>query len=226
MNFPITIVDNFFEDADKVRNYALSLDYNYPKGYYPGFRTEQLLRVNRNFYEYLKSKILMCFFNPYKDMLDVELECQFQYIPSYFEHGWIHQDIDFNRRNLAGVIYLSPDPPENTGTGFYKKINDPDYQIINHRNNFYKNNFVTNAEEYRNHRENHNQNFKTIQDVYNLYNRAAIYDTNIFHKENGFFGSSKEDSRLTLVFFMTLSPIQQTQFPIQRMNNIIFTGDL
>jgi len=38
--------------------------------------------------------------------------------------------------------------------------------------------------------------------VENIYNHIILYEGHEFHKANNFFGSTIEDSRLTLVFFV------------------------
>lgn len=225
MNFPITVVDDFFENPNFIRELALNCEFDYPKGFYPGFRTKQIFEIDKDFYNYLKSKILLLFFNQYFDTIDVTLECQFQYIPEYFEKGWVHQDIDLNNRHLAGVIYLSPDAPTMAGTSFYKKISQPDTDNLKFRNEFYQNNRLIDNE-YRQKRDNHNKNFQKIQSIDNFFNRAAIYDTQHFHAESLFFGHDKFNSRLSLVFFMTVDVYNRTTYPLQRMSKIIYEGNL
>ena len=49
MNFFPSCVDNFFEDPDKIREFALSLNFN-EDGDYPGYRTKELAKIDQNLY--------------------------------------------------------------------------------------------------------------------------------------------------------------------------------
>ena len=46
---PTSCVDDFYEDPDSIREYALSLDYKKEKGNYPGVRTKDLSYINKDF---------------------------------------------------------------------------------------------------------------------------------------------------------------------------------
>ena len=54
-------------------------------------------------------------------------------------------------------------------------------------------------------------------DIKNVYNRCIIYVCLEYHKESAFFGTKKENARLTMVFFMTIVPIGKSNFPGYRM---------
>jgi hypothetical protein len=67
IRYPITIVDNFYEDPDSVRDFALGLDYYSPKeqdnseGIYPGKRTKELGPKYPGFFYYSVNKLLSYF---------------------------------------------------------------------------------------------------------------------------------------------------------------------
>ena len=42
MRFPISCYDNFYEDPDYIRKFALSLDYSFTSGSFPGCRSDCL----------------------------------------------------------------------------------------------------------------------------------------------------------------------------------------
>ena len=144
MNIPTTIVDNFFSNPNEIREYALGLDFDYPRGIYPGYRTAQIKNINPELYQKINDQILTLFFNPATDaeFLNITVESQFQYIPENFGSGWIHQDIDLNNRNLAGVIYLTPNGPANAGTSIYRQLKDIDMSVFRYRNEFYFKNIL------------------------------------------------------------------------------------
>ena len=57
---PASCVDNFWDDPDSIRDYALSLDYKSPdeNTYFPGLRTDCLSTVDNNYYESSVKKLL------------------------------------------------------------------------------------------------------------------------------------------------------------------------
>jgi hypothetical protein len=220
MLIPISVVDDFFEDPDSIRNYAISQSFDYPRGYYPGYRTDHLSVLNKDLFEKVNNKLLLLFFNPYIDNIEIEVESQFQSIPEKFEEGWVHQDIDVNQRHLAGVIYLTPDAPVIAGTSLYRKVKEVNNNNFKYRNDFYSNGKVDDHQTYVEKRNEHNSCFERTVDIGNVYNRCIIYNANDYHKESKFFGSCLEDSRLTLCFKLSVTLHGKSMFPIQRSNTI------
>ena len=58
MQFPISCFDDFYKDPDKVREWALDLEYTKHKGTYPGVRSQCLSGIDRDFYEVSCRKFL------------------------------------------------------------------------------------------------------------------------------------------------------------------------
>jgi hypothetical protein len=109
----------------------------------------------------------------------------FQYCDENSEM-WIHPD---HGNTYAAVVYLTPNPPEGSGTGFFKyKKTGEEYQI--------KSNFVIPKEECTNF-----ENWELIDYVENVYNRCIIFNAKRFHSATKYFGTTPEDSRLFQVFF-------------------------
>jgi hypothetical protein len=86
--------------------------------------------------------------------------------PNQYEdinHGWIHHD---GQTLYAGVLYLTPDAPLNTGTSLYKKRNDcldfsvNDFAALpNSKHELYLNFNPNNIEQYKNMIEENNSKF-------------------------------------------------------------------
>ena len=57
MLFPVTIVDNFFEDPDYIVKYAKSLKYE-DLDILPGSRTDALHNIDQEFFNWITSKSL------------------------------------------------------------------------------------------------------------------------------------------------------------------------
>jgi hypothetical protein len=99
---------------------------------------------------------------------------------------WIHPD---HGNTYAAVVYLTPNPPEGTGTGFFKnKKTSQEYQENSE--------FVLPKEECTN-----LDNWEMIDYVENVYNRCVIFNAKRFHSATKYFGTTPEDSRLFQVFF-------------------------
>lgn len=211
---PITIVDNFFKNPDEIRKIALSANYGI-KGSHPGFRSQELELLDSSLYSLIAKKIFSLFLDLEKDVVKYELSMSFQYTTKDFDYGWAH----FDNGYCAGVVYLTPNPPQNTGTIIYDVI-DP--LINNTELQEIKKDFYTKRikhKDYDKTRKNNNDNFKKNIVIENVYNRALIYPSNYAHSENCFFGETKENSRLTLVFFLK-KVSASSLFPIDRFHKI------
>lgn len=199
---PTTIVDNFFETPELIRDFALSCNFEKTEGNYPGLRSQQINEINAELFNLLIRKLFNIFFST-KDKIDIFCNARFQLIDSKYEQGWFHQDTE--PWHIAGVVYLNPCAPLNGGTIIGEQIEDFNDSDYNYRNEFYKNTTTIDLTNYRNIRDQHNKRFKETLLINNIFNRALIYDANKFHRENVFFGNNHEDSRLTLVFFIKLT---------------------
>lgn len=114
------VIDNYFKYPDIIRNYAINeVEYNLPKSSdgWRGYRSNQLsfdddlereiiLKIHDTIEEKTNKKILESeiYFHcsPYKVMIEEE---------DFHTMKW-HDDLS----DYAGIIYLTPNPPENSGT--------------------------------------------------------------------------------------------------------------
>ena len=125
-NFPSLCFDNFYNDPDQVRDFALSLDgYTNKYGAHPGLRCKMIYEYNQQFYRNSVDK----FFSLFDDWggAGASFNCStfFQKIHRYsndpsdpVNQGWIHHD---GNVDIAGVIYLDPKPVSDNGTSFYQQ---------------------------------------------------------------------------------------------------------
>jgi hypothetical protein len=67
-------------------------------------------------------------------------------------------------------------------------------------------------------RKENNDQFEKIMTVNNLFNRLVIFDSSYLHCADRFFGNTRENSRLTIVIFMTELYVNQT--PIARIRSL------
>ena len=134
---PITIIDNFFETPELIRNFALSCNFEKTEANYPGLRTKLINDLNLELFNLFIRKIYNIFFNE-TDKINIFCDSHFQLIDNKYEKGWFHID-NISEWHIAGVIYLNPNAPLNGGTIIGNKIKNYNNFDYNQRDNFYKN---------------------------------------------------------------------------------------
>ena len=200
MHFPITIVDNFFDDPERIVKFANSLEYSSKKDheYWPGFRTKPLYEIDKGYFEWSTQKILKCF---YKENLTHHTNTLFQKIKGFegvTNEGWVHVDQGI----MAAIIYLDKDGTD--GTNFYKPTSFGSYkhadthikQAFRHDGQLHKEG--VSLKEYVAARDRNNSHFEKTVEVKGLYNRAVIYDSKIYHTASSY---PSDKARLTQIFF-------------------------
>jgi len=214
---PITIVDGFFKDPDYIRSEALKLDFKRESSA-PGPRAV----CPTNIAEVVSKKVFSLLLDMNKHVVEGQLIMHFQLTTKELEHGWVHTDAN-GKNYFAGVVYLTPNAPLSGGTSMYKTINgDSDLSLADDLQAIKRSVYLgktNNLEEFKEAREKNNSLFYKTVEVSNVYNRLVMYPANEFHSENKLFGETKEDARLTLVFFVT-HIASNSMLPIDRMNLI------
>lgn len=200
--FPVTIIDDFYEDPDLVRNFALKQEYyKGERGSWPGLRSPYVNEINLGLFENLKKKLLLIFKDyGYSDF--TEIQTTFQLIDETYGTGWVHDDDP--KLNIAGLIYLSPIVPESgSGTTLYEDNNN--FNGEKYADAFMEDVLISSDEDrkkFKDLREEQKNQFKKTITIENVYNRCIIFDTRQWHSADGFFGKDKENTRLTQVFFV------------------------
>ena len=220
---PVTILDNFFDNPDEIRDWALSLDYNFdqtPK--FPGKRTENLNLINPPFYKYVYRKIFSLYYN--EDINNINFE-NVGYLGFHLnEHlegsGWIHQDPNL----ITFIVYLFPDQEDvNRGTSLFELKKSHHFTDINiekyfsiARKHYRTNKLSSQEQEYKTQYQ--REYFKEILNIKDKYNRFISFDPKVYHANNNISISSKQD-RLTLIGFTQALP-PNTLPPILRSKTI------
>tara|TARA_B100001778_G_C18161559_1_gene438378 strand:- start:354 stop:545 length:192 start_codon:yes stop_codon:yes gene_type:complete len=63
MLYPVTILDNFFEEPDKIVDLALNTEYSeITDGRWPGVRSKNLSEINFPLFNYIHRKLFYNFF--------------------------------------------------------------------------------------------------------------------------------------------------------------------
>jgi len=206
-------IRNFYDFPYEIRNYALQQSYqtmdeayaefgessNFP-GYRThkgnGYATQDVKDKIEKVIEPLHGKIIE-WDNPWNGL--------FQWC-NWSHRSWVHTDIP---GTWAGVLYLTPNPPPGSGTGFYMHketgvrrripdIDSPDPKAF--ADNFEymeKINSKLMADGC------HFEKWKLIDEVSNEFNKLILYRGDYWHKSLEYFGQDIWDSRLFQTFFFT-----------------------
>lgn len=187
----IIIVEDFYDNAMDVRDYALSLPFDVV-GNYPGNRTVPLINDGTK-------RELSRLIAPYGGRVinwhdgDDEYTGSFQLTKST-DRSWIHHD-NVTTTTWAGVLYLTPNMPLESGTCFYQ-----------HKRTGYTNNdqCVTSDQEQEILSDSNDATkWNLIDRVGGKFNRLVLYHGDKFHMSGDYFGHDATTGRLTQTFFFT-----------------------
>ena len=225
--FPVC-VDNFFDNPDRIVKYAKSLPKKpHSDGDWPGKRTEELWKIDKELNDTMVLKILSCFYDfSYQNVSWKTCDMYFQEIPTLSKNkddvrnrGWIHCD-SADDLEIAGLIYLTPDIDPDTGTSLFtlKLQNNEEYKV--HQTQYvkhlmYKENETIDQTYYAKKAKEHEEFFIETTRFANIYNRMITYDTNEFHRANSYYNDDGKDARLTLVFF--IGGLDVEEYPLERV---------
>jgi hypothetical protein len=201
VTIPVTILDNFLENPNSIRDWGLSLPYHSDSEHkVPGKRTNCLSQLHYPLFNYINRKVLSLF---YENLVEYECALHFQLIEEYQGEGWIHQD-----QNLfTFIIYLSEENEINCGTSLYNLkpnkfhyINSStDYDNLLLRNHHHKiKKPTTEIESIQN--QDLKLNYEKNLDIKDKYNRLLCFSSEQLHKANNF--SNNTSPRLTLIGFV------------------------
>ena len=212
MLFPTIIVDNFFDEPDRVREYGLSLSYEKFGNHYAGVRTKQ---VESDLFGYSTIKMKAVLYPMNYITMEWEARQSFQKISGekYKEEGWVHQD---SSDQITAIIYLSKH--KNCGTSICKpKDFDrvPKHTELSHK--YFKDPSIDASKELK---EN-NERFDQTVNVESIYNRLLMFDSCQFHMANAFGDNVLDEDRLILITFFhkltTISGEKMVGFPLVEM---------
>lgn len=215
--YPVTVISDFYDDPDEIRKYALAQKYTYChevrniQYVYPGSRTKELRDLSFSLYEKICKRLISVFHIPEYDVMRWQINTSFQIVEGEYCSGLIHQD---QSTVFAGVLYLTPDAPLDSGTSLFKKnssYNEELYQkLIKENDERFKNKEAIDFT--------YHTMFDEVVRVNNVYNTLILFEGDIHHCANKFFGETKNNSRLAQVFFITkIDANKESSFPMLRM---------
>lgn len=198
LNSKIFVIDDFYDDPDIIRGYALQQAIN-SYGYHPGLRTLSCFNIEAH------DKIVKLM----NTSIQPSGDCYaFQYNTEN-DVSWIHTDIVPNeifkhteKNYWAAVVYLTPNAPVDSGTTIYT---DKTYNISNMKELIHKNTFTRSESEkiigeLSLYGSDSSKWYSTTK-LGNVYNRMVIYDAAYYHQASRYFGNSKDNCRLIQIFF-------------------------
>ena len=217
-NIPVSVVDNFLPNPDKIRDWALTLNYKPdPQGHWPGTRSEELSLINRPFYDFFCKRFFSLFWDVRNEPITWDSNLGFQKTTRDYGSGWVHSDGQISQ--ITAIVYLNPNPAPNSGTSIMR-LKDPTVlprqewhdakrrQILGERDN----------PELLAIQKTANNIYDESIRVNNVYNRLITFDAHLHHAAHEYLGGDDEE-RLTLVMFV--NRLSTTRGPILRMNSIL-----
>lgn len=181
------IIDNFYNNAQQVRDVALSTPFDVV-GNFPGRRTKASLNDETKQELQRILHIMNC--GQVTNWQD-QYTGAFQ-ITTCSDRSWIHSD---HSTVWAGVIYLTPNAPLSGGTGFYR-----------HSEHGVRSTSEAGNDEKILHQLEQDGNdvtkWELTDRISNIYNRLILYRADLFHTSMDYFGSNLHNGRLFQTFFL------------------------
>lgn len=188
----LIIIDNFYSNPYKTREFILTQEFKI-RGNYPGqrtvsFATEELKNSIEKFVFPFGGKITNFPIGKKSKNDNDNYNGAFQFTTSR-DRSWFHCD---GWNNWGGIVYLTPNAPLNSGTGFYQyedgtkseketKIRKNDKLVGEHSQDVTK--------------------WKLVDKAANVFNRLILFNSKLYHSSMDYFGTTKEDGRLFQCFF-------------------------
>lgn len=190
------IIDNFYEDPMAIRNQALAqcpFDFisSIPGQRSPGISIQESLELKERFEKILNMPITYWHTFEGKEWWKGQPETMntcFQLINEN-EKSWVHHD----ENDWAGLIYLTPNPNPDAGTGLFthKETGISQFDPNDPSTEFGKHDDAWNLDKWQCHLE-----------VKNVFNRLILYKGTQYHRSMiPGFGNNYDNGRLTQVFF-------------------------
>lgn len=182
----LIVVDNFYENPDYVRDFALRQNLVAHPESHKGCRTDdRYFAPNmREVFEAIIGKKIANWYDQ-------------GYCNGVFQYCTKHDPLVYHcdGQDWAGAIYLTPNAPYDSGTSFFaskyngqRDCGDPNFDF----ETVFNGDFLDPSR------------FHKVDDIGNVYNRLVIWNSRLIHAASSYFGSSIEDSRLFHLFFFDL----------------------
>jgi len=195
----LTVVDHFYTHPDKVREFALSQQFNEHPKFHKGKRTEtQYLFPN------LKKR--------FESILGHKITNWTVYgVNSCFQSCIAGEQLvyHFDVQQYAGIIFLTPDAPPESGTTFYRSKYTKNMKVNGDYDQVFRTGVLDPSQ------------FDVVDVVGNKYNRLVLFDAQLLHAASSYFGDSIENGRLFQLFFFDVGEptVPPTTPSLNKINN-------
>jgi len=176
------VVDNFYNNPDKVRDFALKQEFKAHPDYHKGKRTDSVYSfpgLKQRFETILDCKII--------NWTHYGVNCCFQYCV-----GGEQIVYHFDTQQYAGIIFLTPDAPPESGTTFYRSKFTKNMKVTDDYNTVFRTGVLDPTI------------FDVVDVVGNRYNRLVLFDAQMIHAASAYFGNNLLNGRLFQLFFFDI----------------------
>jgi len=180
------IVDNFYEDPDAVREFALKQEYvegGLGRGFI-GNRTEQQF-----LFPGLKER--------FEEIMGREITAWQEHgMNGRFQYSWAGQPLVYHcdSQKWGGMLYLTPNAPFSCGTTLCA-------HKTTRARTYYEEGWDAAWKDVPGDSHLDGSSFEPVDVLGNVYNRLVIFDASAIHSASQYFGTVKENSRLWQMFF-------------------------
>nr|CAA6807233.1 MAG: Unknown protein [uncultured Thiotrichaceae bacterium] len=191
--FPgMIVVEDFYDNPDLVREYAMAQEFNPNLQHHKGARTQ-----TKTIFEGTKSFLEATLHKRITNWDEHLYNGVFQYCVA--EDSLVYHT---DHQSYAAVVFLTPDAPVECGTSFYKSkhnglMNTPTQADCERTgksmNQLSQEMFDGNYYD--------KTRWETVDVIGNIYNRMIIWDAQKVHAASAYFGNRMENSRLFHMFF-------------------------
>ena len=179
----LIVVDDFYKNPDTIRTFAYQQEFKHNNTNYKGMRTPEtfLFEGLKEEFEYLiQEKITLWEDHQFNGCFQVT-SAENQQVYHCDDNQW------------AGVIYLTPEAPPESGTCLYRSKNTGMKDSIQFSkedsNSTFSGGFYDSTK------------FDLIDKVGNLYNRLVLFKSTRIHSAGPYFGTNLGNGRLVHLFF-------------------------
>ena len=177
------VVDNFYENPDFVRQFALKCDFKLHPEYHKGRRTEECYK-----------------FDGLKEAFEKIIGKKIQSWDIYGTNGCFQYCIageqlvyHVDNQQYAGVLFLTPDAPIQSGTSLFRSRHTKKMKVAREEQSVvFAHGFLDPTE------------FEEVDRVGNVYNRLVLFDAQFIHAASEYFGNNLQNGRLFQLFFFDL----------------------
>jgi len=180
MKKSIIVVEDFYEDTNKILDIASTFTYKTDINFYKGYRSEETYKPTS-------------LFNTIQDLIqqDIDKDSWNKHPNACFQLTTAEDPIVYHMdsQRWAGVLYLSPFPRLESGTKTYiNKIDGCTHSSSMTKDTFKRGNYDSTQ-------------FDVVDSIGNIFNRLVLFDGKKIHSAGPYWGNDIVNGRLVQLFF-------------------------